>query len=49
MKYLRLLFLFFTFNLFGQVTLNDVEFMYPFIDSDVTWYRTKKGTSGLDF
>jgi len=47
MKYLSILFLFFTFNLFGQVTFNDIEYMYPFGNSDVTWYRTKNGNSGL--
>ena len=46
MKYISVLFLMFTLNSFGQVTFKDIEYMYPFNDSDVTWYRTKNG-SGL--
>lgn len=47
MKYISVLFLVFTLNSFGQVTFKDIEYMPSFGDSDVTWYRTKKGTSGL--
>lgn len=37
----------FTLKSFGQVTFKDIEYMYPFDDSDVTWYRIKSGKSGL--
>ncbi len=46
MKYISVLFLIFTLNSFGQVTFKDIEYLSSFGDSDVTWYRTKKG-SGL--
>jgi len=47
MKYISVLFIVFTLNSFGQVNFKDIEYMPSFGDSDVTWYRTKKGTSGL--
>ncbi|KAA5535352.1 WG repeat-containing protein [Paenimyroides baculatum] len=47
MKYISILFLIFTLESFGQVTFKDIEYMADFSDSDVTWYRTKSGNSGL--
>lgn len=47
MKYISILFIIFSLKAFGQVTFKDIEYMYPFVDSDVTWYQTKNGKSGL--
>jgi len=47
MKYISILVLIFTLESFGQVTFKDIEYMSDFPDSDVTWYRTKSGKSGL--
>ncbi len=47
MKYISVLFLFFSLESFGQVTFKDIEYMSDFSDSDVTWYRIKSGKSGL--